>query len=83
MTPQEANIVRWLELVGGMASDTAIANQFGIDPGALGVILGSLKRHLCLEQDRRHLRVTTVGEDKLREFDDQSKYVPFEGQGRW
>lgn len=83
MTPQEADILRFLERRGGIVTDTQMQGQFSMAPGALGIVLDSLKRHQCVEQDRRHLRITTVGEDELGKFERQSHYVPFEGRPRW
>ncbi len=61
MTPTEATILRFLELRGGIVTDAAIAQQLGSN----AIALGSLRRHLCLERDRHHWRITTVGEQEL------------------
>ena len=83
MTPQEADLIRFLERRGGIATDTAIQSQFHLGPGACLLLMGSLKRQQCVERDRRHYRVTTIGENELGRFERQSKYTPFEGRVKW
>ena len=80
MTPDEATLLRWIEMQGGIVTDTLLGRQFG-QPHLLA--LAALKRHLCIEQDRHHFRITTVGENELGRFDEQSKYQPFEGRKPW
>lgn len=83
MTNDEADIIRFLEHQGGMTADSLLQGQFGLSPGALAIRLASLKRHLCIEQDHRHFRLTEVGREELTKFDDQSKYAPCEGRVKW
>ena len=83
MTNDEADIIRFLSAQGGIATDTFLQGQFGLSSPALVLRLTSLKRHLCIEQDRRHFRLTEIGREELTKFDDQSKYVPFEGRAKW
>ncbi len=80
MTPDEAQILRWLELRGGSASLTALSRQFG---QSMGVAVASLRRHLCIRQDRQVIAITTPGEDALGKYEDTQKPEPFADQSAW
>lgn len=86
MTPQEADILRYMERRGGVVADSRLQSQFPYISNQLKVYLDSLLQHQQIEQDqrnKRYYRVTTVGEDALRLFDNHQVYVPFAGQDRW
>jgi len=83
MTPQEANILRYMERRGQPVTRHELASQFGISMGYLDTIMHSLKRHLLIEQDKLYYRATSQAQDALRDFDDHFKYVPFEGKQQW
>jgi len=80
MTPNEAEILRFIELRGGLISDRALHQQFGM---GLDVALSSLMRHLCLERDGHWLRITSVGETELAKFLAPAEHVPFAGRSAW
>mgnify|MGYP001572492687 CR=1 FL=1 len=80
MTPNESNIIRFMERKGVPVSTTALVGQFGV---SCAVALSSLKRHLLVEQDRQHYRLTRTAQDELTRFDDGFKYTPFEGKEGW
>ena len=80
MTTQEADVLRFIELRGGMVTDRALHQQFGME---LDVALSSLLRHLQVEQDRHHYRITSVGEMELAAFSNTEKRAPFAGRAIW
>ena len=83
MTSHEAEILHWIELKRGMVTETQVQHQFVLTAGAMETILHSLSRHLEIERDRKHIRITDAGKQELTKFADQSKYVPFEHSERW
>lgn len=80
MTSQEAAVLRFAELRGGVVSDTALRQQFG---AGLDVALSSLMRHLQLEHDRHWYRITSAGETELATFLNPERRAPFAGRDAW
>ena len=83
MTTHESDILHWIELKGGMVTETQVMHQFVLTAGAMEIILHSLSRHLCIERDKKFIRITDVGKQELTKFAEQSKYVPFEHSEHW
>ena len=80
MTPQEADILRFMSRMGQPVSNRQIAGQFGMstDPA-----INSLKRHLLVEQDGQFFRPTKGAEEALKDYGAHFGYVPFEGRPEW
>lgn len=82
MTPDEANILRYLE---GMAyrSTHEVARHFRWDLPAAEMRLRSLLAQGCVGEDaRRYYGITANGLEALERFDNQWKITPFDGTRR-
>ena len=82
MTPDEANILRYLD-ERPFASTHTVARHFRWGLPAAELRLRSLLAHGHVEEDaRRYYRITQLGTDALTGFDDHWKIVPFDKSRR-
>lgn len=83
MTPQEADVLRFMLRIGRPVSRQRIAGQFGLSLTYVDLVLSALKKLLLAEQDRQFFRTTSSAEKDLADSENRFKYVPFEGRPAW
>lgn len=83
MTPDEANLLRYLE-TREYASTHEVNRHFRWDLPAAEIRLGSLLSHSQVEVDaRRYYRITAKGKEDLSVHDDHWTVKPFDGSRRY
>jgi len=82
MTPNEANVLRYLERQD-WASTHGLAERFRMGLPEIELIMRSLLSHGHVQRDaKRYYRVSQQGKDDLGVFDDHWKIIPFDGSRR-
>lgn len=82
MTPDEANVLRYL-LLTEYRNTHEIARHFRLGLPVAELRMRSLLAHGQVEEDaKRYYRITELGRKELMKFDEQYRVKPFDGSRR-